>query len=157
MAGSERIEEREIVESSRRRLVEGPWVEPSPRRVRAYFNGVAVADSRAVMLAFEPRRLPVYWFPVADVRMDLVIPAPAALRDRTPHPLLLTETGRPHGSARAVPDDQPVPVQRDRRLLDDARRAARYRLGLPLPNPGVPQDREPRLLLQREGGHLRGR
>ncbi len=76
MAGSERIEEREIVESSRRRLVEGPWVEPSPRRVRAYFNGVAVADSRAVMLAFEPRRLPVYWFPVADVRMDLVIPAP---------------------------------------------------------------------------------
>ena len=58
---AERIEERDLLEASRGRILAGPWVESSPRRVRVYFNGVAVADSRAVLLAFEPKRLPVYW------------------------------------------------------------------------------------------------
>ena len=54
----------------RSRLVAGVAIEPSPRWVRAYFGGLAVADSKRVLLAFEPRRLPVYWFPTQDVRMD---------------------------------------------------------------------------------------
>src|SRR5205823_4073376 len=52
-----------------------PWVEQSPRRVRVYFNGVAVADSLEALLAFEPKRLPVYWFPKADVSGEHVRPA----------------------------------------------------------------------------------
>src|SRR2546423_1581672 len=56
------------------RIEDGPWVEPSPRRVRVWFNGVAVADSRSVLLAFEPKRLPVYWFPQADVSAEHVRP-----------------------------------------------------------------------------------
>jgi uncharacterized protein (DUF427 family) len=72
---AERIEEKDVVEPLRRRIVEGPWVEPSPRRVRVYFNGVAVADSRHVLLAFEAKRLPVYWFPQADVSAGYLWPA----------------------------------------------------------------------------------
>jgi uncharacterized protein (DUF427 family) len=49
-------------------------VELSPRRVRAFFAGEPIADSKRVLLVFEPRRLPVYYFPVQDVRMDLLRP-----------------------------------------------------------------------------------
>lgn len=46
--------------------------ERSPRRVRVTFNGETVADSAAMHLLFETRHLPVYYFPRADVRMDLL-------------------------------------------------------------------------------------
>lgn len=46
--------------------------ERSPRRVRVSFNGETVADSTAAHLLFETRHLPVYYFPRADVRMDLL-------------------------------------------------------------------------------------
>jgi uncharacterized protein (DUF427 family) len=49
--------------------------EPSPRWVRVRFGGQYVADSRRVMLFRETGRLPVYYFPQADVRMDLLTPA----------------------------------------------------------------------------------
>ena len=49
-------------------------VEPWPRRVRAFVHGVPVVDSKDVKLVFEPRRLPVYYFPLADVRTDLLRP-----------------------------------------------------------------------------------
>ncbi len=49
-------------------------VETSPRRVRAFFNHVAVADSRRVLLVLEQGHLPVYYFPPEDVRMDLLEP-----------------------------------------------------------------------------------
>ena len=71
---AERIEDRDVVGESHGRILAGPWVESSPRRVRVYFNGVAVADSRDVLLAFEPKRLPVYWFPKADVSGEHVRP-----------------------------------------------------------------------------------
>ena len=45
--------------------------EPSPRRVRTYFNGEAVADSKNMVLFFEPP-YPAYYFPKTDVRMDLL-------------------------------------------------------------------------------------
>jgi uncharacterized protein (DUF427 family) len=46
--------------------------EPSPRWVRTVLNGTTVADSKRVMLLWEPRRLPVYCFPRDDVRMELL-------------------------------------------------------------------------------------
>ncbi len=45
-------------------------IEPSPRRVRAVFNGETIADSTDMKLVFETRHLPVYYFPRTDVRMD---------------------------------------------------------------------------------------
>lgn len=42
--------------------------EPSPRRVRVVFGGTTIADSYHVMLLREAGRLPVYYFPWADVR-----------------------------------------------------------------------------------------
>jgi uncharacterized protein (DUF427 family) len=49
-------------------------IEPSPRWVRAFFGGQPIANSKHVLLVFEPRRLPVYYFPTSDVRMDLLRP-----------------------------------------------------------------------------------
>jgi uncharacterized protein (DUF427 family) len=46
--------------------------EKSPRRVRVAFNGETVADSTAAHLLFETRHLPIYYFPRADVRMELL-------------------------------------------------------------------------------------
>jgi len=50
-------------------------VEPSPRWVRAYVGGIAVADSKQVLTVFESRHLPVYYFPLGDVRTDLFEPS----------------------------------------------------------------------------------
>src|SRR6266702_2578150 len=48
-------------------------LERSPRRVRVKFNGETIADSTSAHLLFETRHLPVYYFPRADVRMDLLV------------------------------------------------------------------------------------
>jgi len=48
------------------------WIEGSPRRVRAYFGGVAVADSKRAVLLYERGHLPTYYFPIEDVRQDLL-------------------------------------------------------------------------------------
>ena len=48
--------------------------ERSPRRVRVKFNGGTIADSSAAHLLFETRHLPIYYFPRADVRMELLRP-----------------------------------------------------------------------------------
>jgi uncharacterized protein (DUF427 family) len=64
--------------AQRGRLREGPHIELSPRRVRAFLKGAAVADSERVLLVFETTRPPVYWFPIADVRMELLSPKAAA-------------------------------------------------------------------------------
>jgi uncharacterized protein (DUF427 family) len=44
--------------------------EDSNRRVRVIFGGVTIADSKHVMLLHEFGRLPVFYFPVQDVRQD---------------------------------------------------------------------------------------
>jgi uncharacterized protein (DUF427 family) len=47
--------------------------EPTPKRVRAQLGGETVADSTAAILVWESRRaVPVYAFPDADVRRDLL-------------------------------------------------------------------------------------
>jgi uncharacterized protein (DUF427 family) len=51
-------------------------LEPTPKRVRAFVGGVAVADSTRVMMMFETGRLGVYYFPIEDVRTDLLVESP---------------------------------------------------------------------------------
>jgi uncharacterized protein (DUF427 family) len=46
--------------------------EDSRRRVRVVFGGITVADSTRVMLLHEFGRLPVFYFPLEDVRLDLM-------------------------------------------------------------------------------------
>jgi uncharacterized protein (DUF427 family) len=46
--------------------------EDSHRRVRVVFAGETVADSKHAMLLHEFGRLPVFYFPIADVRMDML-------------------------------------------------------------------------------------
>jgi uncharacterized protein (DUF427 family) len=48
------------------------YFEDSPRRVRVVFNGETVADSKRAKLMHETGHLPVYYFPVEDVRMELL-------------------------------------------------------------------------------------
>ncbi len=50
-------------------------LEPSPRWVRVRFGGQLVADSKRVLLLREPGRIPVYYFPRADVCPDVLMPA----------------------------------------------------------------------------------
>ena len=47
---------------------------PTNRRVRVMFGGTTIADSRAVILVLEKKRLAVYYFPIKDVRLDLFQP-----------------------------------------------------------------------------------
>ncbi len=64
--------------SERARLKDGVHIEVSPRRVRAYFDNQLLVDSDNVLLVFETRRPPVYWFPIESVHMDLLEPKEAA-------------------------------------------------------------------------------
>src|ERR1700747_2904876 len=56
--------------AERARLKDGIHIELSPRRVRTYFGGKLIADSDRVLLVYETKRPPAYWFPIADVRME---------------------------------------------------------------------------------------
>ena len=58
--------------AERARLKDGVHVELSPRRVRAFFDNQVLADSEKVLLVFETKRPPVYWFPTTDVHMNLL-------------------------------------------------------------------------------------
>jgi uncharacterized protein (DUF427 family) len=46
----------------------------SPRRVRVVFGGETIADSTDMRLLREPNHVPVYYFPMEDVRMELLQP-----------------------------------------------------------------------------------
>jgi uncharacterized protein (DUF427 family) len=48
------------------------YFEDFPRRIRARFGGETIVDSKRVKLLHESGVLPVYYFPHADVRMDLL-------------------------------------------------------------------------------------
>ena len=53
---------------------EGFRWEDAHRRVRVVFADVTIADSKRVMLYHEFGRLPVFYFPMEDIRMDLLEP-----------------------------------------------------------------------------------
>jgi uncharacterized protein (DUF427 family) len=46
-------------------------VDPSPRRVRVKFAGETIVDTTSALLMCEGGHVPIYYFPMADVRMDL--------------------------------------------------------------------------------------
>jgi uncharacterized protein (DUF427 family) len=48
------------------------YLEESPKWIRARFGGETVVNSRNPRLLHEHNRLPVFWFPREDVRMDLL-------------------------------------------------------------------------------------
>jgi uncharacterized protein (DUF427 family) len=50
------------------------WTESYPRRVRAFLDGVTVADSTRALLLLEAGHLPVYYFPPQDVATDRLEP-----------------------------------------------------------------------------------
>src|SRR2546421_4158119 len=69
------LEDRVLTQlDDRRPISDDLEVEPTQRRVRTLFAGTTVADSRSVILMIEKRRLPVYYFPIKDVREELLIP-----------------------------------------------------------------------------------
>ena len=45
---------------------------PVDKRVRVEVGGTVVADSRSVLMLWETGHLPVYYFPLRDIRMDLM-------------------------------------------------------------------------------------
>ena len=47
-------------------------LEPTPKRIRVTFSDEIVADSTNALIMYETRHQPVYYFPEADVRMDLL-------------------------------------------------------------------------------------
>ena len=49
-------------------------IEPSPRWVRGYVDGVAVVDTKRAVLLREKGTVPAYYIPMEDVRMDLMTP-----------------------------------------------------------------------------------
>jgi len=51
------------------------YFEDNPRRIRAIFARETLVDSRRVKLLHESGKLPVYYFPQDDVRMDLLEPS----------------------------------------------------------------------------------
>ena len=63
------IEDRKLGESAGEHEVR---FEPCPKRVRVYLGPEPVADSTAVLTMFETGHLPVYYFPLADVRTALL-------------------------------------------------------------------------------------
>ncbi|REE97913.1 DUF427 domain-containing protein [Thermomonospora umbrina] len=52
----------------------GVRIEPSGKRVRVYLGGEAVADTTRPTLVWEGPYAPVYYFPVDDVRLDVLTP-----------------------------------------------------------------------------------
>lgn len=54
---------------------------PSPKWIRAYYNGYLVIDSKRAVLLRAEGRPPVYYFPKDDVTMDLLI------QTKTPNPV----------------------------------------------------------------------
>ena len=49
-------------------------MKPAPRRMRVVFGEETIADSTEALVMYETHHLPVYYFPVSDVRMDLLEP-----------------------------------------------------------------------------------
>ena len=79
---SQRSENLETGEAVRSR-VSGMRFEPASRRIRAFLAGTVIADSTDAQLVLEGNGIPVVYFPMDDVRMDLM--EPTDRRTRCPH------------------------------------------------------------------------
>jgi len=47
---------------------------PAPKRIRVMAGGHTVADSTRALMLFESDHIPIYYFPLEDIRMDLFTP-----------------------------------------------------------------------------------
>ena len=47
-------------------------LEPTAKRIRVTFGDETIADSTNALIMYETRHQPVYYLPMADVRMDLL-------------------------------------------------------------------------------------
>jgi uncharacterized protein (DUF427 family) len=56
------------------------FFEPVPQRIRALFEKETVVDTTRAMLLHESKHLPVYYFPEADIRADLLVPSDRTTR-----------------------------------------------------------------------------
>jgi uncharacterized protein (DUF427 family) len=74
MGQTEALEDRILVGIERPPHLAALRIERAERRIRGSFAGQLVVDSQHALLVFEPRRLPVYYFPASDVRMELLKP-----------------------------------------------------------------------------------
>ena len=75
---TEALEDRDLLIPDRHIRGQGVRIEPTGRRVRVRVAGTTVADSTRVLVLLEPRHLPVYYFPIDDVRGDLLEPSSKA-------------------------------------------------------------------------------
>lgn len=53
-----------------------PRLEPVLERLRVVFNGITIADSLAGFRVLETSSPPTYYFPPADIHMELLTPSP---------------------------------------------------------------------------------
>jgi uncharacterized protein (DUF427 family) len=90
--------------------------EPGAKRVRAYLGGEVVADTIHPVLVWEVPYYPAYYFPVADVRTDLLEPdggvahSPSRGDGRT---YTITAGGKQAPGAAVRYEDSPIPELRD--------------------------------------------
>jgi uncharacterized protein (DUF427 family) len=90
----------------------GIRIEPGRKRVRVYLGGELVADTIQPMLVWEVPYYPMYYFPVSDVRTDLL-----QLEDGVGHSpsrgdgQRFSVKGRPHAALRY--EDSPIEELRD--------------------------------------------
>jgi uncharacterized protein (DUF427 family) len=90
--------------------------EPAAKRVRAYLGGEVVADTIHPVLVWEVPYYPAYYFPVADVRADLLEPdggvahSPSRGDGRT---YAITAGGKQAPGAAVRYEDSPIPELRD--------------------------------------------
>ena len=48
------------------------FLEATPKRIRVTFGGETIVDTTHAVIMYETRHQPLYYFPMADVRMDLL-------------------------------------------------------------------------------------
>ena len=47
---------------------------PAPKRIRVVTNGTTIADTTKALIVFESDHIPIYYFPLCDIRMELFEP-----------------------------------------------------------------------------------
>jgi uncharacterized protein (DUF427 family) len=96
-------------------------VEQGAKRVRAYLGGQVVADTIRPRLVWENPSYPAYYFPVADVRTDLLVPSATVTRSPSrgdAHHFTVKAGGREAVDAARRYVDSPIPELRDLIRLD---------------------------------------
>jgi uncharacterized protein (DUF427 family) len=95
--------------------------EPSAKRVRAYLGGEVVADTIHPVLVWEVPYYPAYYFPVADVRTDLLEPDGGTVHSPSRgdgQTYTVTAGGKQAPGAAVRYADSPIPELRDLIRLD---------------------------------------